>query len=394
MYRALPIVKKALDPVCANVPDTLIGIHGTLYDANDFDHPGGATFLRVAMGTDATALFETHHLNAAAAHAALTKLKVAGSYVPKVEYDFEEYRPVRAAALSIFPTRASRRMDAVSFLWMCASIASTAVFHVASLCASVGSLRWFGACVGAAYLNSICGGYGHNGLHRLEGTALLLDWNGLSCYEWLFEHLQSHHMYVNTDHDHDSISMEPFLRWIPHRRRAWPVAYASYVKHVIYLVAEIAVAVQGNFGHRTRWLPLTDSRFPRWLRLAPFVFVLRIGSYALVQGLWGALTALVTLGIAGYFFAYLAHLNHGFDGDGRPNFLMHQLKNTKDIKTVAGGSALLFLDRQTLHHLFPTIDHTRWTLEVRDMLKVSAFMRMRSVGELHAHVERTLTKSD
>ena len=219
--------------------------------------------------------------------------------------------------------------------WLYIIIAATLALHLISLYTMVGTFSWIITCMLAAYMNSVCGGYGHNALHQLHPIAILLDWNGLSCYEWLFEHIQSHHMYVNTKHDHDSISMEPFLQWIPDRPSSWFGTFAPYAKHALYLVAEIAVAIQGNFVHKARWKASYDSQLPLWMRLAPFVFVIRVGSYFITQGVAGITTALLTIILAGYFFAYLAHLNHGFDGDGRPDFLLHQLKNTKDIRTEA-----------------------------------------------------------
>ena len=69
---------------------------------------------------------------------------------------------------------------------------------------------------------------------------------------------------------------------------------------------------------------------------------------------------LVTLVVAGYFFALLAHMNHVYGGDARPDFLKHQLLNTIDL-TPRLGAAIMFLDRQRAHHLFPALDHTRIT---------------------------------
>ena len=391
-YRSLPVVKKALDPVCASIPDNTIGIHGKLYDITNFDHPGGASFVRLALGTDATALFETHHLDSQRAMSALKTLAIVGSYTPTVKYDYSDYAGIREIAHAIFPTRESRRMQPKWRRWLYATVTFTFGLHVLSLFMTVGTLKWMCVCVCAAYMNTVCGGYGHNALHRLEFSALLLDWNGLSCYEWMFEHIQSHHMYVNTDNDHDSISMEPFIQWIPHRRHNWFSVYAPYAKHILYAIAEIVVSIQGNFIHRTRWKALSNSQLPVWLRLAPFLFVARIGSYFLAQGVAGLATALTTLCVAGYFFAYLAHLNHAFDANEHPNFLRHQLKNTKDIGTIVKGSALLFLDRQTLHHSFPTIDHTQLTRDVRDILQFDHFMKEHTLSALHAQVNRSFER--
>lgn len=69
-------------------------------------------------------------------------------------------------------------------------------------------------------------------------------------------------------------------------------------------------------------------------------------------------TFLLSLAIAGYYFAYLAHESHpGVRTDGS-DWATSQLLNTVDLRTPSPCLAL-FLDRQRLHHLFPTVDHTR-----------------------------------
>ena len=79
---------------------------------------------------------------------------------------------------------------------------------------------------------------------------------------------------------------------------------------------------------------------------------------------------ILTWTLGGYYFAFLAHLNHAnpYPDDrpqppGRRSFLEHQLKHTIDVSSRPFGPltplALLYLDRQTVHHLFPSIDHSR-----------------------------------
>ena len=125
-------------------------------------------------------------------------------------------------------------------------------------------------CLLSSLVNSILGGYGHNGVHKLLYSSLLLDWNGLSSLEWLLEHVHSHHMYTNTIYDHDAISMKPFLNWIPSNTDS---VFSVYGKHLIFLIAELVVSIQGNFIHKFRWSILFNNKYPIWLRLAPFVFI-------------------------------------------------------------------------------------------------------------------------
>jgi hypothetical protein len=260
--------------------------------------------------------------------------------------------------------------------------------HVAVSRCTVFTLRWLVACTASSFCNSLIGGYGHNGLHILSPSALGLDWNGLSSYEWLHEHIHSHHMYTNTVNDHDAISMLPFLAWIP---GTTPGVLARHGKHLIYAISEIAVAINGNFVHMTRWR-LTDTRLPLWMRLGPALFIARCATYFWCQGARGAFTLLLTLTMAGYYFTYLAHLTHVYGGDRRPNFLLHQLANTKDIDSHHDdvGVLVMFLDRQTLHHLLPPVDHTRLTRRVKHDLSVDSFMQPHSWIDLARKTDKVL----
>ena len=195
-------------------------------------------------------------------------------------------------------------------------------------------------------------------------SSLLLDWNGLSSLEWLLEHVHSHHMYTNTIYDHDAISMKPFLNWIPSNTDS---IFSIYGKHLIFLIAELVVPIQGNFIHKFRWKILFNNKYPLWLRLAPFIFILRIFSHLLFQGiLFGLINVTICLIMAGYYFAYLAHLNHvnydnkNHDSLDNLDFINHQINNTNDIKINENLSSIfLNLNKQKMHHLFPTIDHSQ-----------------------------------
>ena len=63
MFYKHPIVKKAIYSLNTDIPDNCIGIHGKIYNIDNFKHPGGNTFLEINKGCDVTTLFETHHIN-------------------------------------------------------------------------------------------------------------------------------------------------------------------------------------------------------------------------------------------------------------------------------------------------------------------------------------------
>lgn len=356
--RAHRVLWTALKPqrICA---EGQIGIAGEIFDVRAFakEHPGGEVWLRVSEGLDVTNLFESSHLNMEAVRARLKTLTVCGHYDTPSNDRFASYRHLRAAALATLPTRASRRMDVMGSLQLSAWTAAALGTHAWLLCAQCFTLPWVMASIAAAVANTVCGGFGHDALHRLSPAAALLDWNGLSSFEWIFEHVLSHHPHVNSPSDHDALSFEPFLRWLPNRPAAmWGDAQTSPFKHLLYFIAEIVVPIQGLFVHRLRW---SAARFgaPKWMVVAPLLFLIRGASLVGFHGLRdGLLTLVLTLMMAGYYFAFLAHESHKNISDTSLDFVMQQLSNTRDIHAI-NGSLGLFLDRQRLHHLFPTVCH-------------------------------------
>ena len=339
-----------------------ISLYGVVYDVHNFLHPGGQVWIRACEGKDATALFESVHVNHDIASSFLKTLRVVrrnDEWSAKRRHDtFGQYARMRRRMLAAFPTRASRAMPRHERTVMYAIGVSIVCAHAFLCVTTTWTLSWWLVCGLSSILNTVGGAYGHNAVHRLDPAAVLLDWNGLSCFEWIFEHVISHHPNVNTVRDHDALSMEPFIRWLPHRSAAWFGDASSWTAHLIYLISETAVALQGFVGHRLRW-KAGEYEAPTWMCLAPWLFVARLVSLVLCMGLGDGLTTfLVTMTLAGYYFSVLAHLSHvDVDEKNIENFALAQMRNTVDI----GGPAKLslFLDRQRMHHLFPTIDHTR-----------------------------------
>jgi len=247
-----PVLREALGRVSATVPDDRVRIHDRVYDLRHFDHPGGRAWTRLCSGCDATALFETHHLNAAAAWRALRALPSHPAAPTALwRYDFGRYAELRDAALRALPHRRDRGPTRATQWATAGSAAGALLGHAWLLRAGEhGALALGVACVASAGLNTLAGGFGHNALHSLRPVCVLLDWNGLSSFEWLHEHVHSHHMYVNTRRDHDAVAMEPFLNWIPGAKRR--SLLGSWGKHAVFAVGEIVVATQGTVGHRLR----------------------------------------------------------------------------------------------------------------------------------------------
>jgi hypothetical protein len=340
IWKQNPVVYKALQNINEEIPDNLIGIHGILYDITSFTHPGGDIFTNSALGTDATSLFETHHIDIDKAQRFLSMLPVKGTYSKRLKTNFDNYRELRKQFSVVYK---KRKVCIEAWLWFTTAVC----IHILQCTTS------YNLIVISAIVSTIAGGYGHNGVHVMAHSSILLDWNGLSAYEWLYEHIMSHHMYTNTDNDHDAISMEPFIRWLVHRPKR--ILDFEITKHVIYAIGEIVVAFQGIFVHRTRW-QLSNPSVPLWLKLAPFLFILRTVTLLYFRGI---LTTFYTYSLASYIFSYLAHLNHQPDCLPKTDdFVEQQVSSTRNIANNMGlpGWALLFLDRQIQHHLFPTAD--------------------------------------
>lgn len=237
--------------------------------------------------------------------------------------------------------------------------------HVALVRTQSVSVAWLILCVCSAFFNTLLGAYGHNGVHRVQPHALGLDWNGLSSFEWLSEHVISHHPFVNTEQDHDSMSLEPIFAWLPRRTGVFGHAQTSWLRHVVYTFSELIVSIQGTLVHVTRWKAVAYGA-PRWMALAPLLFVMRFASHFLWQTPFHAvLTFVATMTPAGYAFATLAHLSHDRVAEPSSSCVVEcQLGNTRDIVPWGlRGEMSLFLDRQRAHHLFPTVDHRRFSCE-------------------------------
>ncbi len=370
-YTFHPIVKRAIDPLNREIPHNCIGIHGILYNPTEFQniHPGGSVWLEVCKGTDATSLFETMHLNNTLATYNLKKIPSIGTYSIVHSWNYSSYRSISNEILKIFPTSHSRLTSHYKFtIWCMLGI----ILHINLIFTTEFNLNWMFTLVTSAIVNTVLGGFGHNYLHTLDKKCLALDWNGLSSFEWILEHIISHHCNPNSDHDHDSLSMLPFVDW-------QNSSFKNILILPIFAIGEIVVSLQGYFGHKCRWYPLyinlstlEKSPYPLWIQCAPFLFLIRIISHLLFQPFNIAFFSLTaSLLIASFYFSYLAHLNHAFQGTKTMDFLCHQLATTRDFKSnkILPNDLLLGLDKQTLHHLFPHIDHSLFTTEIRKLLQ-------------------------
>ena len=367
-FESHPTVKKIFSKH-PRIPKSCIGIHGVIYDIRDFHHPGGQFWIHMCDGTDVTILFETMHLNNKLALKALNTLDKKGTYREKYNFDFTSYRRVAEKVLHAFPSRTSRIQTSLFSNKFTIYVILCGISMI--LLAYTSHVWWFGTCILNGVLNAIIGGYGHNYLHRLDFRALALDWNGLSSFEWFFEHIMSHHPYPNTEDDHDSVSMLPFVSWLN-------PSFKNIIIFPIFCIGEIIVTLQGYIGHRCRW-KVPDGT-PVWMIFAPWLFVLRFCVHIILNGvLIGTVGLMISMIVASFHFSLLAHLNHAPNTKETQDFMLYQLQSTRDLITpFIFPDIYLGLDRQTLHHLFPSIDHSHLDTDVRCIVQKCA-------GEKYLH---------
>ena len=305
----------------------------------------------------------------------LGRLPCAGQYGSKRPahrfIDVSKLHQVQRLVFRLFPNRVLRRETPTSKWYFRITVSVAACAHLALLSSTSGSLTWLCLCVLAALWNGVLGGYGHNYLHAMDARSLALDWNGLSSFEWLLEHVVSHHPHPNTEWDHDSISMRPFVDW---NRSSESIGHVIWL-YIIFCIGEVAVAIQGYCGHRCR-CAATDYKhmLPAWLVYSPWLFIVRAGMHVACHGIvWGTLTLTSACTVASFYFSWLAHLNHSPPSPSIPltDVLDSQLQATRDIRHASYIPQLfvLGLDRQTLHHLFPSIDHSRLDDTLRRLMQ-------------------------
>ena len=141
----------------------------------------------------------------------------AASPVTRMQVDAATAEAWRVAA---GPTTSMRRARAACLL----------LYAAAYVCLVV--MRHPAFAVAFGVLSAVCGGFGHNALHKRDATSigtlfefpfrLPSDWDtwmfelaGMGHDAYRLEHVMGHHMSTNTSNDPDSVAMEPLITFAP-----------------------------------------------------------------------------------------------------------------------------------------------------------------------------------
>mmetsp|Transcript_6811 Transcript_6811/g.19845 ORF Transcript_6811/g.19845 Transcript_6811/m.19845 type:complete len:445 (+) Transcript_6811:79-1413(+) len=366
-------------------PDlTIVG--DAVYDAKAFrsEHPGGAHFVNLFGGRDATEAFMEYHRRAWP-KARMSKF-FKGSLAPAekpVQAD-EGYLKLCAEVNELLP-KGSGGFAPWSYWLKAALIFGSAVavegymlLHGKSLSLSLALgvlFAWIGL--------NIQHDANHGSLSRKAwvnfACGLTQDWIGGNMILWLQEHVVMHHLHTNdVDKDpdqkaHGVLRLKPTDGWLP-----WHL-----LQHVYILPGEAA------YGFKLLFLDAIELLAWRWegesiSKLAGGMYapsiLLKLAFWArfvalplfLEPTLWTLLCLSATICSGSFYLAFFFFISHNFEGVGsvgpqgslprNATFVQRQVETSSNVAgaklaVVNGG-----LNYQIEHHLFPRLHHSYYSI--------------------------------
>lgn len=377
-------------------------IRGEAYDVTDFEHPGGKHMLDLAIGRDATIMFESMHVRMEIAEAALKKLPRAGPMEELLKADSGLDRPAETWATpsqSELYQAIRKRMNAEILKPLgkaSGGVGARGVppWHIASV---------IGGWLAAAYLfttrPSILSGAlvgltmcwvglavqhtaNHGGLTKSTTVGYLLGLlddivPGGSSLVWRYHHQVSHHTYCNdVVLDQDAHSSFPLIRMDksqklePHHRFQWlygPLSFCllAFSIHMqdlecclnakTFLVKfrgtsapEIVLAIILKFVHATWFYVVPAMIHGPCAMIVPWLSAIFVGSFALAS-----------LFIVSHNIVDAKQADEPLSKKG--DWARYQIETSS---SWGGRIASFFtggLNLQIEHHLFPAVPHHLYT---------------------------------
>jgi len=230
-----------------------IAIRGHAYDITEFEHPGGAHMMDLAVGRDATVMFESYHVRQGVANKLLESLpKLSIEELEKKGYDFGKKETWPTPEQSKFYQNIKKRIEEEVLkprgslsargvpTWHYATVitywAVCAIWFVTkpSILAGV-ALGWAVCWIGVGVQHTA----NHGGLAKNPKVGYLLGLlddicTGGSSIVWRYHH-QAHHCYCNdVSKDPDAYSSFPIVRldssqkWQPYHKYQFLYAPISF----------------------------------------------------------------------------------------------------------------------------------------------------------------------
>ncbi|KAK7067347.1 hypothetical protein SK128_010311 [Halocaridina rubra] len=339
-------------------------VHDKLYDLTDFVrlHPGGKDWIECTKGTDITEAFETSHFTSSP-EKILDKYYVQDIAIPRNSpYTFHEdgfYKKLKRKALPIL--QKSGRGPSFEMLLIQDGLIVTFIilFFITA---------WLQSYILAVLTGIILAlecSCAHNFIHQRDSFRIYyVDFSLFSSYEWRVTHIISHHVYTNTLYDYEVIELEPFWMFLPTSKKSFLQRYCV----PLYEWAILPWAMYASFLKRLHlWIcgeirPRTENCIPV-LELA--VMLALVPSPITGMSLWMVIHSICSLWMVSIHLAGTHHYPDNYhEGDApreEPDWGLCQLDAVRDKVGYVGNIFMVatHFGNHGLHHLFPTVDHSR-----------------------------------
>ncbi|XP_071551820.1 cytochrome b5-related protein-like [Panulirus ornatus] len=339
-------------------------VHDKLYDLTDFiqKHPGGRDWLLATRGTDITEVFESSHLTTLP-HTLLPKYFVRNAHTPRNSpYTFHQDGFFKTFRRKVGPVL--RRVGRGPTWGMVLIQDTLAVVFASSMLAAAVS-DFVSLAVVAGIFLSLTGNCSHNFVHQRDSWRMYyFDLTFLSSYEFRISHVLSHHAYPNTIYDYEISVLEPFWEFLPKPSKNLLQRYGCYVLDPLLL--PFALYFEAT---KRLWLTLSGEISLRPENLLPILELVLMAlvapSPAKALRLWLVMHSVCSTLVVGLALVGTHHhpdIYH--EGDAMRedrDFGLCQLDAVRDRAEVNVNLLLVAISygHHTLHHLLPTLDHSK-----------------------------------
>ncbi|XP_063870716.1 cytochrome b5-related protein-like [Scylla paramamosain] len=339
-------------------------IHNKLYDLTDFvdRHPGGRMWLEVTKGTDITEAFESSHVSESA-EKLLKKFYVKDISTPRNSpYTFHEDGFYKTFKRKVQPIL---KEIGTGPSWKTLVIQDGLALALVVLTVACSVLSSYTLAAFAGVFLSMVITCAHNFFHQKDNWRMhYFDLSFSTAHEWRVSHALSHHLYTNTANDIEISTLEPLWEFLPKPDKNLLQRYGSIVYDLVLVpLVPLCQHVLNIYAACVKGKALPPGEF------AQYSVLIMISIFS--QSFWLALRLFMALHLTAYFvflFIGLTAAHHHpdifHDGDkmrDNPDWGLCQLDAVRDRMEVTGNLLMVLttFGEHTLHHLLPTVDHSK-----------------------------------
>ncbi|CAH1109011.1 unnamed protein product [Psylliodes chrysocephalus] len=335
-------------------------IHDGLYNFESFvqEHPGGSEWLGLTKGTDISEAFESHHISQLPEQL-LSKYFVRKAKTKRnIPFTFEENGFYKTLKKEIRKTLKNVPKDDynTSDMYSDALFAGLILFSILSV------RYWsYTSAVIAGVILGLLTGAGHNYIHRKDSFRMLyFQFSMFQVRDWRISHVLSHHLYPNTVIDLEVILPEPFLQYHP-IKKLFGGYYSVIIAPAVFLFSFHA----GFFNRLQTYKTLKPIGFTG-LSLPLLMYIFGTETILNTFIMWNVILLVGSFQFTLIGFNAAHHHPDVFHDGDTPRSLdeydwgLNQLDAVMDRKDITGSDFLVLtcFGDHSLHHLFPTLDHS------------------------------------